>query len=624
MLARKHPRRTLPRFSAVLALALVPALLVPGLARAVQVWAVAGPEKIRPSAAARATATAQISAARNEFEPFQIVVTGAATSVRATATDLVGPGGTVPHPRLYREAIINLQNPSAPDGATGPFPDALVPDVDEFVHESRNAFPFWVPSGESRMIWADVFVPPGTTPGDYAGTVTVTWSGGSATVPVALHVWPFTLPAVPSLRSAYGFYYGAIPAGHGLSEGDAFSWLRDRYGQMGIDHRISLSTIDDGPSVFDHLSTYYAGEVNGTAPTTLPGGRLTSVRYEGPASLSQWASAARAGGWMDRLFQYTCDEPPMTCAWSDIPARAAQAKAADPSFRTLVTTSIQEADQNGVTSSIDLLVPVINSLDDKPGNGSSWSAQKARYDAFRGGSPLREVWTYQSCMSHGCGSFSSYDTGWPSLMIDASAVRNRAMEWLSFRYGLTGELYYETAMAYSHDAWANQWDFSGNGDGTLFYPGTPTMIGGQTHVPVASIRLAMIREGTEDFEYLKLLSDAGDPPLAHQIADGLFPNAYSTEASPQALMEARARIAGRIVELIGGTGGGGSPGGSGGGTGGSGGGDGSGTIDGGGRTGGSGSTASASSGGCGVGGAAGLVCIAAFAGFVRLTRRRCT
>ena len=615
-MARRNPRRTPPRFAAVLPFLMLPALLYAGPAHAVQVWTTIATEKIRPAEAARTTTSASISAARNEFEAFQVVVTDGASNVRATATALSGPGGTIAAPRLYREAIITLQNASAPDGFTGPVPDALVPDVDEFDHQTRNAFPFQVPSGESRAIWAQAFVPPGTAPGDYQGTVTVTWDGGSAQVPVALHVWPFTLPSKPSLKSAFGFSYGAIPAGHGIQEGDAFSTLRDRYGQMALDHRITLSTIDDGGSTLEHLGTYYAGELNGTAPTDLAGAKLTNVRYGGPESLATWASAARAGGWLDRLFQYTCDEPPMTCAWSDIPNRAAQAKAADPSFRTLVTTSIQEANQNGVTSSIDIIAPVINSLDDKPSSGSQWvGEQRSNYDSFLSGSPLKEVWTYQSCMSHGCGGTSDYYTGWPSVMIDASAVRNRAMEWLSFRYQLSGELYYETTMAYADGAWTTQWEFSGNGDGTLFYPGTPAQIGGTTHIPVSSIRLEMIREGMEDFEYLKLLSDLGDPALAQQLAAQVFPHAYQTDVPAQTLMDARAQAAARIVQLVGSSAAADE------------------TANGGAgldvTAGGTSSGASGGSGvsvpthgGCAAGGTAGLLTLAGLAGAVRVRRRR--
>ncbi len=219
---------------------------------------------------------------------------------------------------------------------------------------------------------------------------------------------------------------------------------------------------------------------------------------------------------------------------------------------------VQEADAHGVTTSIDVLVPVVNFIDDKPGNSQFAGDQRPAYDAFLAGSPRREVWGYQSCMSHGCGGTVNmgspsdsdrYFTGWPSYMIDASAVRNRAMQWLDFKYRLSGELYYETAMAYTHDPWTNQWDFTGNGDGTLFYPGTPARIGGTTHIPVASIRLAMIREGMEDYEYLALLSRSGGDADARAIADRLFPNAYSTEIDPAALMAAREEIASRIVAL---------------------------------------------------------------------------
>ena len=105
-------------------------------------------------------------------------------------------------------------------------------------------------------------------------------------------------------------------------------------------------------------------------------------------------------------------------------------------------------------------------------------------------------------MSHGCGgtvnfgspsSSDRYFTGWPSYMIDASAgPESRDRSGLSFVTRLTGELFYETAMSVSsHDPWtSHEWDFNGNGDGTLFYPGTPAKIGGTTRaatVPVASI-----------------------------------------------------------------------------------------------------------------------------------------
>jgi len=109
---------------------------------------------------------------------------------------------------------------------------------------------------------------------------------------------------------------------------------------------------------------------------------------------------------------------------------------------------------------------------------------------------------------------------------------------------------YETTQAYyALDAWLDQWDFTGNGDGTLFYPGTTDRIGGQTPIPVASLRMKMIREGMEDYEYLKLLSDAGGAADAMRIAEQLFPHAYQTDAKPADLMAAREAIARQILAL---------------------------------------------------------------------------
>jgi uncharacterized protein (TIGR03382 family) len=124
--------------------------------------------------------------------------------------------------------------------------------------------------------------------------------------------------------------------------------------------------------------------------------------------------------------------------------------------------------------------------------------------------------------------------------------------------------------------------------------------------------LKLIREGMEDYEYLKLLSDAGDSALARAIADGLFPRAYQTEQPASALMAARARIASRIVEL-------GGAGGVVGGSGGSGGVPGAGVPDGTARE----AAPPAVHSGCAAGGgAAGLAALAGLAGALRLRRRR--
>jgi uncharacterized protein (TIGR03382 family) len=545
-----------------LARALLTALaLAPLAASAAQVWVAPATEKVRPTTQPRPVTEARVASARNEFEAFQVVVTGPATNVSARVSALEGPG-RLDDVKLYRVDLMNVTSSSSLDGGTGRWPDALVPDVDDVVGEKRNAFPFGVPAGESRAIWVEVRVPPDAAPGTYFGNVTVTSAEGEANIPVVFTVWDITLPATSSLRTFFGLGYGTINRAHGTT-GDSDAQLRARYGAFGLDHRISVSGIwDDGAHTdMGHFDRFYKPLVEGSAQTRLPGAKWTTVKYVGSRSVDQykrWAQKARAEGWFDALFDYTCDEPPLTCAWSEINSRTNTVHAADPEMKTLVTTQIWEADAHGVSSGIDIIVPVVNWMDDKPGSEHAGN-NRSKYDGFLGSSPQKELWLYQSCMSHGCGgtvNFGSptasdqYYTGWPTYMIDASAVRNRAMEWISFLENATGELYWESSFAYASrgiNAWTSQWDFSGNGDGTLFYPGTPGKIGGTTHIPVASIRLKMIREGMEDYEYLKILSDLGHGDEARAIARDLFPSAYETEVSPEKVMAAREALAVQIL-----------------------------------------------------------------------------
>ncbi|HEX7602825.1 MAG TPA: DUF4091 domain-containing protein, partial [Polyangiaceae bacterium] len=127
-------------------------------------------------------------------------------------------------------------------------------------------------------------------------------------------------------------------------------------------------------------------------------------------------------------------------------------------------------------------------------------------------------------------------------VIDSSGVQDRAFEWWSWLEGTSGELYFETTyqLATAWDA-NGQCAFSGSGDGTLFYPGKPSVIGGASDIPIESIRMKMIREGMEDYEYLVQVA-AKNPALARSIALGLFPNAYDCHKTPAALEAARKQL----------------------------------------------------------------------------------
>ena len=103
---------------------------------------------------------------------------------------------------------------------------------------------------------------------------------------------------------------------------------------------------------------------------------------------------------------------------------------------------------------------------------------------------------------------------------------------MHYIYDAPGMLYFDV-VGHLPDAWNNDgiYDFSGQGDGTFVYPGTPGTvsggssygIGGNSHIPVASLRLKMLREGLEDYEYLKLCEAATSRANALSIANTVFP-----------------------------------------------------------------------------------------------------
>src|SRR3954454_14772139 len=130
---------------------------------------------IRPTDHPPGQPAAELTAARNEFESFQVVVSAGSSALDAVRielkTALHGPGGTIPavNVTISREAYVDLEHSSDLEGGTGPWPDPLIPSVDPFYRERRNAFPVDVPAGENRTAWVDVLVPKRQAAGAYAG-----------------------------------------------------------------------------------------------------------------------------------------------------------------------------------------------------------------------------------------------------------------------------------------------------------------------------------------------------------------------------------------------------------------------------------------------------------------------
>src|ERR1022692_5191487 len=114
-------------------------------------------------------------AGRNEFEPFQIVLRAQSKDLSGVNIDFsdlrTSEGAEISSKNVtvYLEEFVNLDRPSSIEGGEGLWPDPLIPRVDRYAHEARNAFPFTVRRGRNQPLWVEVFVPVTAHPGKYAG-----------------------------------------------------------------------------------------------------------------------------------------------------------------------------------------------------------------------------------------------------------------------------------------------------------------------------------------------------------------------------------------------------------------------------------------------------------------------
>ena len=293
------------------------------------------------------------------------------------------------------------------------------------------------------------------------------------------------------------------------------------------------------------------------------------------ATLNNWQSNWASNGWNNstQLYIYLCDEPsgapggPSGGEGNPILSCTTQGIAnhgSTPPTRNLITTQLDVASYAGTPTlnAIDIMVPIINELDPQGG-----TLQLSAYDAWRA-SPnpdgiARQVFSYEACSSAAtCGGPPGGNNAtWPEMDVDAVPAANRAMEWMTFLHGQTGELYYLIDGGMTN-SWDNFFSFGENGAGRLVYTGStnPTFanyVGTAKPIYLPSLRLKMLRDGMQDYEYMNVLAKAGQGAFVQSTIASWIKNSYTfnenattpTGSFTSDLTDARQALGSKIHQL---------------------------------------------------------------------------
>ncbi|MEJ5296877.1 MAG: glycoside hydrolase domain-containing protein [Armatimonadota bacterium] len=531
-----------------------------------QVWEASATEKVFPDSrpSSRRSGPVTLAAAKNEFEPFQIVLTPdrELKDVSVSVSELRGPGKIPPDAVSVRlVATVPVTLPSSVDVLPGDYPDPLIPLND----------PVTLPAGRSTAFWFTVRVPSGAPAGEYSGEVTITPAGlAPVKVPVSLRVWDFELPRLPYLRTAYGTWHGlkALCRWHGIDMEDVgpVRQMEELLNRTFHEHRIApfnaFQTHDVQVSVtegrvrldfsrFDEGAEKYLPLFNAFM---LPGSFRRGVGGKGPGDegyedlkvqfLKQLSAHLREKGWLAKGYNYIYDEPDPP-QYPLVAEEARLWRQADPDLKILLTEQVEDE----LIGSVDIWTPVLD----------AYSAKRCRERQEAGDA----VWWYVCT-----GPKHPY----PNYFIDYPAAGHRIFHWMTYAWGVTGVLYWET-MFWSGNPWEEPMTYSddgrrkpfGNGDGFLLYPATGKPAGKPLIAgPIESIRWEMLREGIEDYDLFRMLEsaveDAGRIPDGRRLAAegrkaldavrAACPSLTDYELDPGRLYEIRRRAGEALEKLV--------------------------------------------------------------------------
>jgi len=400
--------------------------------------------------------------------------------------------------RFFTMPKIRIDQPSYPGAPLGDHYDPLLP---------ASADKICAESGQKTWLWAELELPTDAKAGAFKGSLELVVGRAKKPVelPITLKVWKMRMPGTASLPaySEMTAWFNVI--GHYGKWHEGEEVLAEKYIREMQKHRL-----------YPVKSWIAAPELSGgrlnlsDRPTPTQSFESVTLKQrpkdlyfdfpalKTPEYYRAVQSSLTAIGRPGKAMVYLWDEPHKG-ELASVEALARIVRAAAPSLKIMVTTPPKPA----LESLVDIFVPVMDQFDikDFPRAADYKRLQKSGH----------EIWWYVSCMSHGCDAL--LDSGVPDFVIDRPSVYVRSIAWLTEKFDMDGFLYYSVNNGYqkypARDPWKSLWDFSGNGDGTLFYPGRPGEHGLTEHGPIPSIRLKLWRESSFDAEYIGWMKRLG-------------------------------------------------------------------------------------------------------------------
>jgi hypothetical protein len=414
----------------------------------------------------------ELAAAKNEVEGCQLVLTAdePVEGVTVEASPLVATEGKGRlQPELFKVEYIPIKKEQIP------FPDPLPP-----LAGSLNLQPH-----QAQPVWISVRVPKDAAAGMYRGTISVKAGDFAKEFPLSITVWNFELPVTPSCTTAFGNDPSIVAQWHGLKPGSPEAVaLGKKYYEYLLDHRLSPLVIP-----VDLRSS--------EAVKYLEDPRMTSyvIPYgeQSDEEIKSLVGRLLEGGWFSKGYFYIVDEPVQKSAYDAFVAATDRLRKIEPRYR-IVAPFYANPDFDSALRVRDLMLGRLNIWCPH----SDYLELEPTFTAFlRSRKNAGEtVWWYV------CNNPREPRN---NLEIDQNSMAHRTLLWQQKRHGLDGLLYWHTTYwvkQFIADPWQSM-DTLGTayyGDGSLLYPGNKVGIDG----PVGSLRLEVLRDSLEDFDYLTM------------------------------------------------------------------------------------------------------------------------